>query len=104
MKLHCVAKNRDLDANRQLVVDLRIVEHVGKAIDAVWYGSDSGPHLALGIIEQRVASREHSGNPVFRAQRLEALHADPVRLRPFASIRYSLAGDGRVDQGEDEVV
>ena len=97
---HLVACDRDRDGDRQHPVDLRIVEHVLEAIGAVRDRGDAGAHLALGIVEQRLAGREHDRGAILGAQRLEALHADAVCRHLRAQVRQALARHLAVQQDE----
>ncbi len=42
---------------------------------AVGNGGDAGAHPAFGIVQQRIARRQHHVGAVLGAQRLETLHA-----------------------------
>ena len=77
-----------------------IVVDVGEAIGAVGNRGDAGAHLALGVVQQRVARRQHGLAAVFRAQRLHALHAEPVGRHLRAQIGQALARHLAVQQDQ----
>ena len=80
--------------------ELGIVVGVGKAVGAVRQCRDAGAHLALGIVLQGVADGEHRLGAVFAAQRLHALHAQPVRRHLRPQIGLPLARDLAVEQDQ----
>ena len=101
MQPHRIARDRDLDRDRQQRPPISaIVEHVLEAVGAVGHGGDAGAHLALGVVQQRLAGREHRRGAVLRAQRLEALHAEPVRRHLRAQIGQALARHLAVEQDQ----
>jgi hypothetical protein len=100
MQPHRAALDCDLDRHWKGALQLGIVVRVGKAVGAVRQCRDPGAHLALGIILQGVADGEHRLGAVFAAQRLRALHAQPVRRHLRPQIRQPLARDLAVEQDQ----
>ncbi len=97
---HRIALHRHLDGQRQVALDLLVVEHVLEAPGAVGHGRDRGAHLALGVVHQRRAGPQHGIGAVFGAQRLEALHAHAVGCHLGAQVRQPLARHLAVEQDQ----
>ena len=99
---HLVAGDRDGHRDRQHAVDLRIVEDVVEAVDAVRDRGDAGAHLALGVVLQRLAGGEHGvacriwrtapGSAARRAGWPPSARAGPTGARAAPG---SSAGSGR---------
>jgi len=100
MQPHFAALDRDLDRYRKGAAELGIVVGVGEAVGAVGQCRDPGAHLALGIVLQGIADREHGFGAVFAAQRLHALHAQPVCRHLHPQIGQPLARDLAVEQDQ----
>ena len=86
-KCRCISSPLTLISteNGSSSIERRIVVAVGETIGAVGNGSDTGAHLALRIVQQRVAGRQHHLAPILLAQRLHAL--TPRRLAAICARR-----------------
>ena len=62
--------------------------------------ADGRAHLALGVVHQRRAGRQHRLGAVFRGQRLEAFHADPVGRHLRAQVGQPFARHLAVQQDQ----
>ena len=93
-----------LDPKHLLVGDLVGVEAILDLVDAGRDGGDAGARHPLRVVEQRVARRQHEGAAVLLAQRLEALHAEPVRRHLGAQVVQALVRHLAVEQDQVEHV
>lgn len=100
MQPHLVALDRDLDRYWKSAAEFRIIVGVGEAVGAVRQCCNSRAHLALGIVLQGVADGEHGLGAIFAAERLHALHTQPVRRHLRPQIGQPLARDLAIEQDQ----
>ncbi len=95
-----IACHRQGDGQGDRIVEIEIVEHILEPPAPIGQGSDTRAHLALGIIQQRLARGQHDVDPMALAQFGEPLHAHPVRRHLRAQIRQTFARDLAIQQDQ----
>lgn len=95
---HLAVLDRDLNRHVERTAEFGAVIGIREAIGAVRQRRDTGTHLALGIIPQCVADREHGVGAVFPAHRLHPLHAQSVCRYLRAQVRQPLSRQLAIEQ------